>query len=86
MPIQGITKEKADVKQLAKTRLSQESSGQWLLILDSADDIEVLYKKTYGDNGLLALIDYVSSSRHGSIIFTTRTRNAAVTQAGKQCH
>ena len=80
--IHGIAEKNADVKQLIKTRLSQESSGQWLLILDNADDIDVLYKKGYGDNESLALIDYLPSSRYGSIVFTTRNRKAAVKQAG----
>jgi NB-ARC domain len=83
LEITEITGANADVKQLVKTALSQESSGQWLLILDNADDIDGLYKKAYGDNGSLALIDYLPSSRHGSIIFTTRTRKAAVKQAGR---
>src|SRR6202034_2260349 len=34
------------------------------------------------DNGSLALINYLPSSRHSSIIFTTRTRKPAVKQAG----
>ena len=63
-------------------KLRQESAGQWLLILDNADDIDMLYKRAYGDHGSLALSDYLPSSRHGSIIFTTRTRIAAVKQAG----
>jgi hypothetical protein len=51
-------------------------------ILDNADDINMLYRRMYGDHGSLALIDYLQSSRYGSIIFTTRTRKAAVKQAG----
>ena len=82
LQIPGITEKSTDVKQLVKTRLSQESAGQWLLILDNADDIDMLYKRAYSHNGSLALIDYLPSSCYGSIIFTTRTRKAAVKQAG----
>jgi hypothetical protein len=82
LQIHGITEESADVKQLVKTRLSQESSGQWLLIVDNADDVDVLYKKGHGDNESLALIDYLPSSCYSSIIFTTRNRKATVKQAG----
>ena len=71
MQIHGITEESADVKQLVKTRLSQESLGQWLLILDNADDVDVLFKKGHSDNKSLALIDYLPSSHYGSIVFTT---------------
>jgi hypothetical protein len=59
-------------------KLSQESAGQWLLILDNVDDIDMLYKRACGDHRSLALIDYLPSSRYGWIIFTTRTRKAAV--------
>jgi len=62
--------------------LSQESTGQWLLILDGADDIDMLYKNAYDNSKSLALIDYLPSSCYGSIIFTTRTQKAAVKQAG----
>jgi tetratricopeptide (TPR) repeat protein len=82
LQIPGITEKSADVKRLVKTRLSQESAGQWLLILDNADDIDMLYKRACGDHRSLALIDYLPSSRYGWIIFTTRTRKAAVKQAG----
>jgi hypothetical protein len=44
LQIPGIVEKSADVKQLVKTRLSQESAGKWLLILDNADDINMLYK------------------------------------------
>jgi tetratricopeptide (TPR) repeat protein len=52
------------------------------LILDNANDINMFYQRSYGYNRSLALIDYLPSSRYGSIIFTTRTRTAAVKQAG----
>ncbi|KAH0534097.1 hypothetical protein FGG08_007306 [Glutinoglossum americanum] len=82
LQIPGITEENADVKQLVKMRLSQESAGHWLLILDNADDIGMLYKRAYGDNRSLRLIDFLPSSCRGSIIFTTRNQKAAVRQAG----
>lgn len=81
LKITGITKENANVKQLVKAALSQESTGPWILIIDNADDVDVLFKK--GDDlESLPLIDYLPASCKGSIIFTTRTRKAAVKQAG----
>ncbi|SPO00083.1 uncharacterized protein DNG_02935 [Cephalotrichum gorgonifer] len=63
--VDGIDKGNADIKTLVKTKLSQESAGDWLLIVDNADDTELLL----GDNGIKA---YLPSSRRGSILFTTR--------------
>lgn len=69
--IPGIADDKADVNQLVKARLSDEGLGQWLMIVDNADDVSVLL-------GVDRLIDYIPHSRKGSIVFTTRTRVAAI--------
>jgi hypothetical protein len=45
LQVPGINKDKADVKSLVKTFLSQESAGRWLLIIDNADDMEMLYSR-----------------------------------------
>jgi tetratricopeptide (TPR) repeat protein len=79
LKIPGIMEEKANVKQLVKTRLSQQSTGPWLLIVDNADDIEMLYQRVDEEP---PLVDYLPGSPQGSIIFTTRNRKAAVKLAG----
>lgn len=85
LEIPGINKNKSDVKSLVKESLSQESAGRWLLIIDNADDLELLYNRANesdGSCGSPALADYLPFSRKGSILFTTRNRKAAVKQAG----
>lgn len=57
-----------DVKLLVKDALSR-ASGSWLLIIDNADDLDLLF----GNNGDTALRKYLPSSPNGSILFTTRT-------------
>lgn len=66
-----IDKNKADVKVLVRDALSRESSGNWLLIVDNADDPEVLF-------GNAMLSDFLPFSLKGSILFTTRNREVAV--------
>jgi tetratricopeptide (TPR) repeat protein len=83
--VPGINKDKANVKSLVKAYLSQEIAGRWLLIVDNADDLEMLYKRVNESDvssGSLALADYLPFSRKGSILFTTRNYEAAVNQAG----
>jgi len=85
LEIPGIIEDKADVKVLVKTFLSQESAGRWLLIIDNADDVEMLYGRADESNessGSPALADYLPFSRKGSILFTTRNLKAAVKEAG----
>jgi tetratricopeptide (TPR) repeat protein len=80
--IPGILDQENNPKQLVKVRLSDETFGPWLLIVDNADDISILFGSREGNYGAERLIDYLPSSRHGSILFTTRTRLAAVELSG----
>jgi tetratricopeptide (TPR) repeat protein len=71
--IRSATNQGEDVKQLVKRHLSAPTAGKWLLIVDNADDIELLEPST-GSNGLLR---YLPESRLGVTIFTTRTSSVA---------
>ena len=53
--------------QLVKDWFEAEVSGQWLIILDNADDAEMFY-----GSGSKRLASYLPRSRRGSILMTTR--------------
>jgi len=74
LKVEGINEDKADVKSLVKTALGHERAGSWLLIVDNADDVELLF----GNTETMALCDYLPFSRKGSILFTTRNHEAVV--------
>ena len=78
LDISGINEEQANVKKLVQDRLSQDSTGRWLLIFDNADDIGMWIKKDRYGNGFPALKQYLPRSSQGRIIFTTRSRKVAV--------
>lgn len=67
LEIGGINDDKADVEELVKRTLSRESSGSWLLIVDSADSPNLF-------NGSTNLAEYLPVSCQGSILFTSRNR------------
>jgi hypothetical protein len=69
--IQGIDEDKADVKLLVKAALN-DSTDQWLLIIDNADSVELLFA------GVAPLCNYLPFNRKGSILFTTRNHEAVV--------
>ncbi|KAK3348603.1 hypothetical protein B0T25DRAFT_623733 [Lasiosphaeria hispida] len=71
LKVPGIDEEKADIKALVKAALSHESVGSWLLIIDNADDTNLLFGDT-------ALANYLPFSRKGSILCTTRNHRVAV--------
>jgi tetratricopeptide (TPR) repeat protein len=82
--IQGIeddktdVKQKADAKRLVKARLSDEEFGKWLIIVDNADDTGILLGDDKDGSSTQHLISDLPRSGKGSIIFTTRTRAAAI--------
>lgn len=83
LQVPGLEEDKADVKKLVQDRLSQEGAGQWLLILDNADDVDMWFEKTDGSSESHRLVDYLPRSSKGSIIITTRSRKVAVKMASK---
>ncbi|KAI2626756.1 hypothetical protein GGR54DRAFT_629122 [Hypoxylon sp. NC1633] len=69
--IPGLSNDKADIKTLVKAALSDEGAGSWLLIIDNADDLELIP----------LLSKALPFNPKGSILFTTRTR-AVVSKLG----
>ncbi|KAI1086290.1 hypothetical protein F5B19DRAFT_169948 [Rostrohypoxylon terebratum] len=69
--VEGVDDKGSDVKTLVNAALSRESAGYWLLIIDNADDLELLFDG-------VALLDYLPFSRKGSILFTTRNHATVV--------
>ncbi|PNP58138.1 hypothetical protein THARTR1_02296 [Trichoderma harzianum] len=63
--VAGIADVKANIKAIVKTALSHKSAGEWLLILDSMNDMEVA-KEIY---------EYLPFSLKGSILFTTQSNS-----------
>ncbi|KAL8751945.1 MAG: hypothetical protein Q9184_005895 [Pyrenodesmia sp. 2 TL-2023] len=80
--IPGITANGADVKKLVKERLGDPDFGQWLMIVDNADDTSIFSDSSEKQSGVDRLIDWLPLSRKGSFIFTTRTRKIAIDLAG----
>jgi len=77
LQVNGIDDDNADVKKLVKAALGEEAAGTWFLVVDSADDSKLLF-----DNTTSSLAQYLPSSKNGSILFTTRTREVAVDLVG----
>jgi tetratricopeptide (TPR) repeat protein len=75
--IPGITDDNVDVKQLVKNSLNSGGFGDWLMVIDNADDPGVLLDSTNDDPRAGRLYDYLPRSDRGSILFTTRSRKVA---------
>ncbi|KAH8598500.1 kinesin light chain 1 [Bisporella sp. PMI_857] len=75
--IPGITDGNADIQRLVKETLSLDSLGDWLMIVDNADDPGVLLGTTNSDPMSARLSDYLPHSNRGTILFTTRSKKAA---------
>ncbi|KAJ5649352.1 uncharacterized protein N7484_003075 [Penicillium longicatenatum] len=65
------------VMQLVQRYLSSEAAGPWLLIVDNADNLELLF----GSADVPGLYGYLPDSRSGVMLLTTRSREVAVSFA-----
>ncbi|KAI3326403.1 P-loop containing nucleoside triphosphate hydrolase protein [Xylariaceae sp. AK1471] len=68
-----------DLKESVRRCLESEKAGQWLLIVDNADDKEILFGSSAKPSGI---DEYLPESDNGLTLFTTRSREVAVAVAG----
>lgn len=78
--VSGFNGSASDPKQLIKDWLSSNDAGTWLLIVDSADDTDILFGNREADRPLLlkGLSEFFPQSSNGSILFTTRNKKAGI--------
>ncbi|RYP81689.1 hypothetical protein DL770_005827 [Monosporascus sp. CRB-9-2] len=87
--IPGRNQPKADILQLVYQWLHNERNDQWLMVLDSADDVNVFYgtdekakqTATIGE-GMRPLWTYLPQSSNGSILISTRDKELAFKLTG----
>jgi tetratricopeptide (TPR) repeat protein len=70
--------DKEDVKELVRQYLSARRAGKWLLIVDNADDIEIVF----GAGRSKGVADYLPEKEDSLIVFTTRHQEVAVSLTG----
>jgi tetratricopeptide (TPR) repeat protein len=63
-----------DAKELVKQYLSSGQARQWLLVVDNADDPDILF----GSERSPGIVDYLPESEGGMTVYTTRTLEVAV--------
>ncbi|KAK1990559.1 hypothetical protein LX36DRAFT_559383, partial [Colletotrichum falcatum] len=67
-----------DIKTTVRQFLVSKKAGRWLLIVDNADDKEILHGSPGEQNGL---INYLPRNGNGFTLFTTRSRELALSVA-----
>lgn len=77
LALPGVDNDKFDIKTLIKSALSQDDMGSWLLVVDNADNANLVAGESDGPS----LADYMPSSPKGSVLFTTRN-HAVPTRLG----
>jgi tetratricopeptide (TPR) repeat protein len=79
---------KANVLQLVSNWLCNETNGQWMMVVDSVDNVETFFpsREHQQDEAHVSLrpslATYLPQSHNGSILITSRSKDAAVRLAG----
>ncbi|RYP52366.1 hypothetical protein DL768_002477 [Monosporascus sp. mg162] len=68
-----------DIKTLFSRHLERDSDRKWFLLVDNADDMDVLYGSA--DSTLEGIYQYVPMSENCVVLFTTRSRDVALSVA-----
>jgi tetratricopeptide (TPR) repeat protein len=92
LSIQGIKDPKKNILDVVNLYLSQGNHGQWLMVLDGADDEDTFLKKratsskqdSSGKQKQKTLLDYVPKCRSGSVLITSRSFSLACEMVNKQ--
>ncbi|KAF2685485.1 TPR-like protein [Lentithecium fluviatile CBS 122367] len=82
LQLPGRYNPKVNVLRLVRDWLCDEANGRWLMVVDNADDSEVFYPEPTEQDGRpvttpARLATYLPNSRNGSILFTSRNKEAA---------
>ncbi|OCK80961.1 HET-domain-containing protein [Lepidopterella palustris CBS 459.81] len=80
LKLPGWDDEKADVMELVRIHLSGEKVGQWLLVFDNVDNLD-LVPAEYAKRKPTNLVNYLPQCELGCILFTTTNSKAAETLA-----
>ena len=80
--IPGFDDSTADLLHLVKTWLEKKDHGEWTMVIDNADDLELFFsspgcaKSTIVSDGDIAR--YLPECSHGAMLITTRNKQVAV--------
>lgn len=88
--LDGWNDRTADVLRLVRNWLCNESNGSWTMIIDNADDTDILFpvnspRRTEDGTSLddhIILSDFLPQSSNGSILITSRNRDLAYRLTG----
>jgi hypothetical protein len=80
----AIAKEDENAKESVRRYLSSAVAGPWLLVVDNADDMDMLFGSSDvgGGDARGGINHSLPESEKGVILFTTRSREVAVSVAG----
>ena len=84
LEIPGAHNHSQNVLELVKSWLQREQMGPWLITVDNVDDLPTLRGETddTDDADDFNLLQYLPQCSHGKMIFTTRSKTAALRLTG----
>jgi tetratricopeptide (TPR) repeat protein len=81
LAIPGTSNPSNNMLQLVKDYLQKEKAGPWLMMVDNIDDLRSL-RGEIDETDSSDLLDYLPQCTHGRLLFTTRSKEAALALTG----
>ncbi|KAJ5192536.1 Tetratricopeptide-like helical [Penicillium cf. viridicatum] len=76
--IPGRQDPQVNIFKLVENWLRDEKIGKWVCILDNIDDDQLLSMRSSANGSNKPLLEYIPKSQNGSVIITSRSREAAL--------
>ncbi|KAL9004929.1 MAG: hypothetical protein Q9188_002280 [Gyalolechia gomerana] len=74
LELPGSNDPRSDTLRTLHAWLSEGYNGSWMLVVDNADDIEILDQPLPSENGPKSLLQLIPHREHGRVLVTTRDR------------
>ncbi|KAL8941379.1 MAG: hypothetical protein Q9216_002283 [Gyalolechia sp. 2 TL-2023] len=74
LKLPGWNDPQSDTFRILHTWLSEEQNGSWMLVIDNADDIEILDQPLPSESGPRNLLQLIPHRQHIRVLVTTRDR------------
>ncbi|KAI4147474.1 MAG: hypothetical protein L6R39_003098 [Caloplaca ligustica] len=74
LQLPGCSDPQSDTLRILHAWLGEEANGNWMIVVDNADDLDLLEQRLPSETGPKTLLQLIPQRPHGKVVVTTRDR------------